>query len=226
MKKGREYVNAFTQLGSSLHVLDETLKWLQRFVCHLYAYDSTDDVNAVRYMIFKSGKYSEEQLPPTEDVLNLHIKRANYQAYIWRHCMENSLNMPDPKTHGWFVSEQSGDLEIKWMSLPLAPDSILSHVNCSCAKGCSTARCSCKKASLRCSDLCRCKDCQNASLEEEEDEEEELTEGHYDKDSDESDSDDEEEPDTDETSDECRIVSEWETSAVYTETDTEESELI
>lgn len=225
MKKRPEYVNTFSQLGSSLHVQDDTLKWLQRFVCHLYGYDSADDVNTIRYTIFKSGKYSEEQLPPTEDVLYLHIKRSNYQAYIWRHCMENSLNMPDPNTHGWYVNDESGDLEIKWMSLPLAPDSILCHVNCSCTKGCSTARCSCKKSSLRCSDLCRCKDCQNSPLEDEEDEEE-LTEEHYDKDSDESDSDDEEEPDTDEAADESRIVSEWETSVVYTETDTEESELL
>ena len=48
------------------------------------------------------------------------------------------------------------------MTLPITPDSVLSFINCSCTKGCSTNRCSCKKASLKCSDLCRCKDCQNS----------------------------------------------------------------
>ena len=85
MKKRPEYVQAFCQLGSSFCVQDDTLKCLQRFVCHLYGYDRENDVNTTRYSIFKKGKFSEELLPPTEDVLLLHIKRSNYQAYIWRH---------------------------------------------------------------------------------------------------------------------------------------------
>ena len=79
------------------------------------------------------------------------------------------------------------------MSLP--PDSILCFVNCSCVKGCSTPRCSCKKASLGCSDLCRCKECQNNSLEKKEEELKELEDTNdcaNSKDSDEFDSDDDE----------------------------------
>jgi len=148
MRKRLEYLQAFCDLGSSFHVQDDTLKCLQRFVCHLYCYDRTDDVNTTRYTIFKKGKFSEEMLPPTEDGLLLHIK-----SYIWRHAMDNFLHMPDPGFHGWVYNEENDDLEIKWMSLPIAPDSILCFANCSCVKGCSTFRCSCKKASLRCSDL-------------------------------------------------------------------------
>ena len=120
-------------------------------------------------------KIFEELLPPTEDVLLLHIKRSNYQAYIWRHSMGNFLNMPDPRIHGWVFNGQNDDLEVRGMSLPLALDRILCFVNCFYAKGCSTARCCCKKASfIGCSDLSRCKECQNNSLETKEEELKEL----------------------------------------------------
>ena len=135
MKKRPEFLQAFGQLGSSFHLQEDTFKWLRRFVCHLYGYDGVDDVNATRYPIFKKGKFSEELLPPTEDVLLLHIRRSNYQAYIWRHSMENFLDMPDPRIHGWVFDTPNDALEVKWMSLLLAPDSILCFINCSCAKG-------------------------------------------------------------------------------------------
>jgi len=135
--------------------------------------------------------------------------------------MDNFLHMPDPGFHGWVYNEENDDLEIKWMSLPIAPDSILCFANCSCVKGCSTFRCSCKKASLRCSDLCRCKECQNCSLEYEEEEDPKLEDIY--EDSDESDNNDESDSDSDYTkaAEEPRITSEWETSVVYTESGAE-----
>jgi len=85
----------------------------------------------------------------------------------------------------------------------------------------TTFRCSCKKASLRCSDLCRCKECQNCSLEYEEEEDPKLEDIY--EDSDESDNNDESDSDSDYTkaAEEPRITSEWETSVVYTESGAE-----
>ena len=34
---------------------------------------------------------------------------------------------------------------------------------CKCIKNCESRRCSCVKASLKCSELCQCSDCQNRS---------------------------------------------------------------
>ena len=200
---------------------------LQRFVYHLYGQENTNDVNAARYEIFTKGKFSEDLLPPTLDVLQLHIRRANYQCYIWKHATRALLNMPDPVNHGWIINDES--LAILWMTLPIAPDSILCFVNCSCKKGCSNARCSCRKASLQCSELCRCKECTNkahglpgsSSDSDDSSDDDDGAQVEF--------SDNENEcsdcSDVDESANEPEVISEWETSIVYTETDTELSSL-
>ena len=53
------------------------------------------------------------------------------------------------------------------MTLPVAPDSVLEIVNCSCKTGCKSNRCSCKKSNLSCTDLCECSDsCKNKDTSE------------------------------------------------------------
>ena len=56
-----------------------------------------------------------------------------------------------------------GKVAVEWMTIPAALDSILKFVHCKCTKGCQNRRCSCVKASLKCSDLCQFSDCQNRS---------------------------------------------------------------
>ena len=121
-----------------------------------------DDVNSVRYEMFKGGKYDEELLPPNQDSLDNHIRRANYQCYIWRHAVQPILRLPDFYDHGWKLDEE-GNVTINWMSLAPAPDSVLEFVNCKCKKGCENNRCSCAKAAMKCSDLCKCIGCKNSS---------------------------------------------------------------
>jgi hypothetical protein len=112
--------------------------------------------------MFKGGKYDEELLPPNQDSLNNHIRRANYQCYIWRHAVQPILRLPNFCDHGWKLDEE-GNVTINWTSLAPAPDSILEFVNCKCKKGCENNRCSCVKAVMKCSDLCKCTGCKNIS---------------------------------------------------------------
>ena len=135
---------------------------LYRFVCHLYGFEECSDVNAVRYQVFISGKYDEELLPPNQDSLNQHISRANYQCYIWRHAVQPVLNLPSFRDYGWEVDD-TGNVLVNWMTLAPAPESLLQFVNCKCRKGCGNKMCSCVKAELKCSDLCKCTDCENKS---------------------------------------------------------------
>ena len=44
----------------------------------------------------------------------------------------------------------------------IGSDSVLEFVSCKCAKGCLNNRCSCVKATLSCTDLCKCNGCKNA----------------------------------------------------------------
>ena len=95
-------------------------------------------------------------------MLQLHISRANYQSYIWKSCLTGLLNLPSFEDHGWITVDDM--VAVKWMQLPIAPDGVLSFISCSCKKGCSTNRCSCFKASLGCSDLCKRAACSNGSM--------------------------------------------------------------
>ena len=126
----------------------------------MYGFQEHSDINAVRFQLFKGGKYEEELLPPNQDSLNQHARRANYQCYIWRHAHRPMLHVPSFYNHGW-KREGEGSVAVDWMTIPAAPESVLEFVNCKCKSGCENKRCSCIKASLKCSDLCQCVGCQN-----------------------------------------------------------------
>ena len=164
-KTNEENQFTFANLGNETNPSEELKKQLQNFVCHLYGYKGYSEINSIRFEIFKSGKYDEELPPPNQDSLDQHIKRANLQCFIWRHATQTTLNIPSFCSHGWKLDEE-GNVVIDWMTIPTAPDPVLEFVNCRCNKGCDSRRCSCVKASLKCSDLCACDDCRNTSEEE------------------------------------------------------------
>ena len=58
-------------------------------------------------------------------------------------------------------------IEIDWTDQKPAPDELLELTHCGCRSGCSTNRCSCKKAQLQCTDACSCTGCVNNSRKEE-----------------------------------------------------------
>ena len=99
-------------------------------------------------------------MPPNQDSFDQHVKRASFQAHIWRNACEALLDLPDITEYGWDVGEDER-VTIKWMTLPPAPDSVLEFVNCKCTKGCENRRCSCVKGNLKCTDACKCTDCKN-----------------------------------------------------------------
>lgn len=141
---------------------EELREALSRYVCALYGH-KCDSVNEARYIMFRLGSFSDESLPPTQDCLTKHILRANYQSFLWKRCLDAVILPPSPVGNGWILSE--GKLAIDWMASKIAPDQLLEHINCGCKKGCSTQRCSCVKAGLPCTDLCKCIDCVNSASE-------------------------------------------------------------
>ena len=44
---------------------------------------------------------SLESLPPTSDVLKLHIERAHFQANVWKQANVVKPVLPSPVTMGW-----------------------------------------------------------------------------------------------------------------------------
>ncbi len=116
----------------------------------------------------------DDMLPPTCDSLLQHIHRANYQAALWRQCLDAEMNIPSLHQQGWRLVDD--ELQIVWMTRPPAPDSILECINCGCKTGCNTQRCACKKSALQCTDVCTCVGCTNIEGDEQSDDEQELKE--------------------------------------------------
>ena len=53
------------------------------------------------------------------------------------------------------------------MRIPAAPADILQRAHCGCKTSrCNTMNCSCKKAQLSCTELCKCTDCDNNTADE------------------------------------------------------------
>ena len=62
-KSKEEYDQYFSNLGSTVSPTKELITGLSKYVCHLYGHDELADVNLVRYLMFKDGKYDEQLLP-------------------------------------------------------------------------------------------------------------------------------------------------------------------
>ncbi len=81
----------FCELGSNWDVSPELMNKLEAFTCLLYSPKaSVMNINALRYHLFcvKNGEIESHQLPPCRDCLAKHAERANYQAAVWRRCLE------------------------------------------------------------------------------------------------------------------------------------------
>lgn len=163
MQEHPTFVETFSDLGRSSAIPENLVSSLNAFVCSLYGDKASTNVNDCRYNLFKSGKCSDDALPPNRDSLLKHIERVNQQALAWNKCLSCQLQLPPPAGNGWRLSD--GQLEILWSTLPSAPDSLIECIDCKCKTGCGTKRCSCLKADLECTALCGCADCQNRQKE-------------------------------------------------------------
>lgn len=118
---------------------DELFQEIEQFTCCMYIPNSsTVEVNELRYQLFcaKRGEVESSQLPPCRDCLFMHIQRANYQAAIWKCCVQATPVVPSPTEYGW--TEDGGKLAIYWMrSLP-APDVVLELLTCKCVRSCKS----------------------------------------------------------------------------------------
>ena len=90
------------------------------------------DINECRYMQFctRRGEVDSCQLAPCKDTLYQHIMRANYQAGIWKRCLDANIDVPNPNDHGWTVDIEEGSIAVKWMTGKPAPQSVMDLLRC------------------------------------------------------------------------------------------------
>ena len=88
-----------------------------------------------------------KSLPPTVEAFKENVKRAHFQAGIWKAALQHDPPELDPLEFGWPSEGPSG--AYCRVSLPskveVAPSYILKLINCSCSsdRPCSSQRCSC-----------------------------------------------------------------------------------
>ena len=70
---------AMALLGTSFNVRNDLMDMCEQFVCQLYG-SKLMSINELRYEMFCLKASQSFHLPPTQDALREHIRRANYQT--------------------------------------------------------------------------------------------------------------------------------------------------
>ena len=159
-----EVTSAFLLLGNTPPVVDDTcMAILERFVVLLYDRTSAQNaLNDARNQLFVKKGRQFDAIPPTRAALLEYSKCAVSQAgYIWGQALIPNPTMPMPNPQDWGWTLDGGLWRPHWTSLPDVMGSCQELVRCGCKKGCRW-QCSCVKASLCCTALCKCPDeCDN-----------------------------------------------------------------
>ena len=136
-------------------VSDQDMDELQRFVVVMYQRTSgLTKVNDARKHMFAYGNRQIQNIPPSLDALQLHVKRAVFQAgHVWGQTLVARPHIPSPSDWGWTKVDQTWIP--KWSCLPKASKGCLELLKCGCKTNCQK-RCKCKKANLSCTQLCFC----------------------------------------------------------------------
>ena len=132
---------------------------IEEFICRLYCssseFEEHANVDSLRFNLFSKARKGLELLPPTKDALDLHSKRAEYQAKIWLNASSSEMEIePAADTGGWKSGEKG--LEIVWTRLPAVPTACLELTTRGCKTKCSTARCKCYTVGQICMYECAC----------------------------------------------------------------------
>ena len=163
MVRDRQVMNESVQvLGEGLPLSEQSITKLEEVVCRLHSDNLCKLVNDLCYKKFCKGKnVQSHQLPPTRFALQYHLKRANYQAFLWKKALQARIDQ-EPVNHGWQLKE--GRFEIFWTDLVPAPQVVMELVYCGCRGTCQTMRCSWVGNSLPCTEACTCsEECMNSA---------------------------------------------------------------
>ena len=164
LRRNRAHQDSLILFGQTQKLDVTTAAKCEQFVCDLYPSSkrTPNAADELRYLLFCLKKQKNEMLPPTSESLLQHVKRANYQTYIWRHLLDAMQDLNSPDEHGWEKEEDI--LKPVLMTKERAPKSLLELTTCQCKKSECRTNCSCNNAGLSCTESCVCmadERCQN-----------------------------------------------------------------
>ncbi|CAC5416826.1 unnamed protein product [Mytilus coruscus] len=133
-----EFSEGLSCLGETFEEVGEELsKTFERFLCALYGYE-INNIDELRFRIFCNAKNIHcHLLPATKDAMLKHMKRANFQAKIWKSALEHNT-VPSPNNHGWIVKNDL--ISINWLDQLPELDALLILISCSCKACCANKK--------------------------------------------------------------------------------------
>ena len=105
-------------------------------------------------MSCQQRKGKNEALPPTSNSLRRHMKRANYQTFIWRSSLVAMQDLQSPVGHGWELEDDC--LKPVYMTKDPARRSLIALTTCNCKRSQCQGNCSCYNSDLSCMKACLC----------------------------------------------------------------------
>ena len=120
------------------------------------------NLQSLRWYMFSKYQYSSKKLPPTISTLRFAIYRSHLICNIWKKSTFSLPTLLNPEDYGWKYDIDNNRYEAIMTDQLPAPQQIVELSICKCKSGCDSARCSCNKNNLVCTELCLCEDCQNA----------------------------------------------------------------
>ena len=99
---------------------DLTMTFAEKFIGRVYNVADAESCNEACATLF-SRYQSPESLSLTNDALQLHIRKAHFQAMIWKQAHLTNPTLPLAETMGW--SRLNDKLVTKLMSLAPVPES-------------------------------------------------------------------------------------------------------
>ena len=153
--RSTDYQDSLSLLGDEQELNVTTAGKCEAYVCSLYtASKKTSTADELRYLMFCWKKQKNEMLPPTSDCLLQHLKRSNYQAFVWRHALEAMQDLEPPGCHRWV---RDGELLAPLLITKApAPESLLELTTCKCKTSACLQNCSCNNTGLACTEGCYC----------------------------------------------------------------------
>ena len=120
----------------------------------LYGGSCAEGLDSLRYKRFcdkvpkSTSPVDPQSLPLTSAAAKYHSLRVHYKVMVWKE-FNHDLK---PEDWGWYADD--GRLMPLQTDQPAAQVDILNVICCSCAKYCSTNRCTCHKYGMHCTPVC------------------------------------------------------------------------
>ena len=147
-------------LGEEHATDNDLLKIGQQFFAAMYGQPAGTTMNEARYNLFtkKKGKLMRiMSLPPTDNNLLHHMKRAHLEMILWKAADKKGPPKVDFIKLGWTMKD--GIPMPTFAADSPAPPELLNVLSCTCkieGRACSSANCTCHKNQLPCTVYCNC----------------------------------------------------------------------